>query len=214
MRDLAKTPAAILPPAARVVPPGTAALAERMTRLLAAHRADLTAYARRHVPPDLAREVDAQDVVQDVAIEAFRRLHQFVPKDADADRRWLLTIARNRIINLVAARRADKRGGGWVDRLRDASPDDVVALLEQLAVYERTPSRSAVDRELFARLHVALDLLPADQRLAVRLRYIEGRPAADVAARMGRSEGAVHMLVSRSLVALRDALAEREASRP
>jgi RNA polymerase sigma-70 factor (ECF subfamily) len=181
-----------------------------MTGFLDARGPELLAYARRLVPADLARVVDPQDVVQDTCVEAFRRLREFEPRGPDADRRWLMTIARHLVVNLTVAHRAAKRGGGRRDALAGASAEDLVALLERLAVYERTPSASAVAHEAAARLHAAIDALPADQRLAVRLRHVEALPAAAVAAAMGRSEGAVHMLVARALAALRLALADGE----
>jgi RNA polymerase sigma-70 factor (ECF subfamily) len=55
-------------------------------------------------------------------------------------------------------------------------------------------------------MHVAA--LPADQREVVRLRFYEDQRFADVARRMGRSEGAVKQLLRRALRALRLQLRE------
>jgi RNA polymerase sigma-70 factor (ECF subfamily) len=73
-------------------------------------------------------------------------------------------------------------------------------------VDERTPSRSAAGHEAVRAVQVGLAGLKSDYREALRLRYIEGLPVAEVAARMDRTERAVHMLCHRGLQCLRAAV--------
>jgi RNA polymerase sigma-70 factor (ECF subfamily) len=68
-----------------------------------------------------------------------------------------------------------------------------------VAVTSRTPSASAAGHEAVSAIQSALELLPADYREALQLRYIEGLPMAEVAARLKRTEGAVQMLCQRAL---------------
>ena len=58
----------------------------------------LLAYLQRHLPPELCRIVEPQDVLQDTFFEAFQRVADFRPDGDDAAYRWLVTIARNRIL--------------------------------------------------------------------------------------------------------------------
>ena len=167
--------------------------------VLRANREHVLAYAGRHIPADLRRAIDPHDVLQDVCLEYFRRTGEVDPRDPDHARRLLLTMARNRIANLLAAHRAAKRGG---------AADRVTELLEQLAVYERTPSRSALAHEVVATVRRSIDRLPPDYARCVRLRHLEQRPVAEVAAMMSRTEGAAHMLIQRALAALRAELLE------
>ncbi|GAA3775481.1 SigE family RNA polymerase sigma factor [Plantactinospora mayteni] len=60
----------------------------------------------------------------------------------------------------------------------------------------------------------ALRALPARQRAAVVLRYLEDLPVADAAAAMGCSEGAVKSHASRGLARLREVLAESSLVMP
>ena len=73
----------------------------------------------------------------------------------------------------------------------------------ELAVYERTPSRSALAHEMIGTLQRSMQNLPEDYREAVRLRYIEGMQVIEIAGRMNRTDRAVHMLCNRGLKALR-----------
>jgi RNA polymerase sigma-70 factor (ECF subfamily) len=169
--------------------------------LLLSERGPLLAYINRHLPAELAASADPQDVLQDTYFEAFRRIGQFRADDATSVYRWLVTIARNRIAELLRARRTAKRGGGGASVGQGS--DSLVALLEELVVYRRTPSRSAAAHEFLVAVERALGRLDDDYRQAVSLRYLDGLTPGEIARKMGRTERAVHMLCSRGLKAVR-----------
>jgi RNA polymerase sigma-70 factor (ECF subfamily) len=66
------------------------------------------------------------------------------------------------------------------------------------------PESQLLSAERAASLHRAIRELPAGQRHALTLRFFAGLRASEVAAVLGRSEGAVKMLVRRAVLALRD----------
>lgn len=185
--------------------------------LIATYAPLVTAYVHRLMPRELWGRMGPEDVAQDACLEASRRIAGFRPEGEDAFRRWLFTIARNRLTAVTAAARRQKRGGGRERVLADGAGDvlghdpdgDVVRLLETLAVYYRTPSQSAARRELVVVLERCIDELASDQREAVRLRHLEGLDVATAAARMSRSEPAFKMLCSRGLRQLQTALRSR-----
>lgn len=200
---------ASLPPPA---PHGPVAEVEAAFR---ANRDVLLEYARRHIPPDLRRHLDPQDVTQDVCLELFRRASDVDWRDADYARRFLLTLARSRLVDLVRGHRAVKRGGGAgrLEEVRSAHPgpaarDAVVGLLEHLAVYERTPSQSAIAHEVAAFVQRSIDRLAPDHARCVRLRHIEQRSVAETAGLMNRTEPSVHLLCHRALNHLRKELVQ------
>jgi len=131
---------------------------------------------------------------------AFRSIATFSGNDPESAFRWLTTIASNRIADLVAAEQTFKRGRGWQ---RIGADDSIVRMLEELAVYRKTPSRSAAAHEFLQALESAILQLPPDQRMAITLRYLEGLPPAAIAAQMGKTDRAVHMLCNRGLKAVR-----------
>lgn len=180
-------------------PPGQPAPA--LQRLIQEHGASLTEFVRRLVPPDLARLIDPQDVLQDTYFEAFQRLPEFSSQDEGAALRWLKTIARNRLVDLVRRHRSAKRDSRrTADEVRRGS---VILMLQELATYSRTPSRSAAEHEFLGAFQQTLGRLPPDYRDAVQYRYVDGLTFKEVAARMDRTEDAIRMLAARGLRVLR-----------
>ena len=188
-------------PAGReVTPAGDNAAA--FVAALRSHGRTVLDYVTRHIPDDLRGWLDPQDVLQETFFDAFRSSDSFPIGDPDAAARWLMTVARNRLVGHLRRRRAEKRGGGVADR-RIGLGDSLEGMLHELGVYSRTPSRSAVARELFSAVDEALDQLPSDYAQVIRLRHIQGLSQKDTANRMGRSEKAIERLCSRGLAELR-----------
>lgn len=118
--------------------------------------------------------------------------------------KWLEAIAVSRLKDQQRALRRQKR-----DIAREArDPREAAAsypdLVERLAGAEPTPSRRVARDEAVAAVMSCLARLSDDQRAVVRLRFLEGRPVADVAAELGKSEPAIHMLCHRGLKSLRE----------
>jgi RNA polymerase sigma-70 factor (ECF subfamily) len=175
--------------------------AQAIQGLLRMHRRRLEAYVRDHLPRPLRAVIEPCDILQDVYQLAFRGIASFVPAGTDACFRWFVTIARNHMNQLLRAHHAQKREG------RLGRGEDVEGLLEQLAISHRTPSKSAIRRELAVVLEKCLDQLPADYNQALRLRYFEGLGFEQIAVRMNRSQGSAQMLCNRGLKRLKEALA-------
>ena len=111
--------------------------------------------------------------------------------DMSTFRVWLFRIARNVVAN---ERRSDRRRP--VSSLDDAAelsaPGDVV--------------ETAATREAVGAAWQAVARLPEDRRRAVILRFVDEMSTAEIAAILGRSEGAVRVLLHRALRAVADDL--------
>ncbi|MBU0637759.1 MAG: RNA polymerase sigma factor [Planctomycetes bacterium] len=179
-----------------------------LERLLLKHHDRLAASVAGQLPAAFRGIITAEDVLQEAYVVAFQQISDFAPRGADSLYHWLLAIARHRLLDLVKAQRAAKRGGGRtpLNKQVATAASSVTDLLELLNVGSRTPSRSAAGHEAVAAMQVALAGLKEDYRDALRLRYIEGLAVAEIAARMKRSERAVHMLCHRGLQQLHTAL--------
>jgi len=181
-----------------------------LRRLLLAHHDQLAATIARQLPDDLRRTISADDVLQEAYLVVFRKIRVFEPGQPGGFHAWLTTIAEHRLADLIKGHRRAKRGGGLTQAELRVGNDDsaVIDMLQMLAANSRTPSRKARMDEAMAAVQAALENLKEDNREALSLRYLEGLSVAEMAERMGRSEGAVHMLCTRGLQSLREELGD------
>jgi RNA polymerase sigma-70 factor (ECF subfamily) len=139
----------------------------------------------------------AEDLAQEALVEAWRHRDRLL--DRDGLSAWLSAIARNVCLRWSRQRgrdasRINRRAGQDAESLVHAIPDVADLQLEM----ER--------EELAELLGRAMDLLPPETRQTLIQCYIEDRSHAEVAARLGLTEGAVGMRLLRGKLALRRAL--------
>jgi RNA polymerase sigma-70 factor (ECF subfamily) len=170
-------------------------------RLLTRVHGGLAASIDEKLPADLRGVVDADDVCQEAYVMVFQRIGTLRDRNPAAFRAWVRAIAERKLVDMIRAQRAQKRGGGKrvEGQVADADVSSVVDLLDIVARNEHTPSRSVRRRELVSKVHGALAGLKDDHRDALRLHYIEGLSVGETAERMERTPGAVVMLCNRAL---------------
>ena len=185
-----------------------------LAEYLLTQRQPLLAFIDRQLGAALRRKIEVDDVFQEVSVEAVRAL-----PEADFDHRepfsWLCQIAERRIID--AHRHhfgAQKRDAGREVPLGSPGGDSQHAAIIDLLVASMTTATQALSRKgREARLFEALATLPADQREALRLRYIEGLPSKEIASKLGKSDGSVRVMLTRALGRLQQVLGPEEAPR-
>jgi RNA polymerase sigma-70 factor (ECF subfamily) len=180
---------------------------EALSKLLVREHDHLLRRIGVRIPVALCGTISAEDVLQETFIIAFRRVQSFQPVADATFADWLMGIACNVLRDKQRAQQAAKRGGGRLalDAVGE-DDDELINLLELLSGDTRTPSRSAARHEAAQAVRAALDGLAGDCRQALQLRYVEALPVAEIASRIGRTEGATHQLCHRGLAALRTAL--------
>ncbi len=77
-------------------------------------------------------------------------------------------------------------------------------LMARLSSPGTSPSRSLDKDEASAAVISSMARLTDDQRAIVRMRFLEDKPVAEIAAELGKTEAAIHMLSFRGLKALRE----------
>jgi RNA polymerase sigma-70 factor (ECF subfamily) len=164
------------------------------------YRPYLKAVAARLLGSRFAGKADASDVVQQALLVAFEQSADFRGQDAEQWRGWVLAILRSQALKLLRYWRRQKR-----DLRREPPPVSSSGGGHQFAGSSSSAGQRASRREQTAKLLQAIERLPSDYREVLRLRNFEGRPFADVAARMSRSEVAVRLLWGRAIQRLRDA---------
>jgi RNA polymerase sigma-70 factor (ECF subfamily) len=154
----------------------------------------------------LKLRVDASDLVQEACLEAHRDFPQFEGSSEAELLAWL-----RRILARNLADSARYQSAGIRDHRRQRSLElmleqSSLSVQDALAATATTASAVAAQRERAVLLADALEGLPADYRDVVILRNLEGLKFSEVAARMGRSSGAVRMLWARAIEKLSETL--------
>jgi RNA polymerase sigma-70 factor (ECF subfamily) len=146
-------------------------------------------------------QVDAEDIVQESYLRAFRAFHSFAGPDFKP---WLLAIVRNTAFRWLSNRR---RSGNVISMYEAfAGRTDEEPAEAQIASDEPTPEArllGKLDREL---IWTALDELPPIFREVLVLREIEGLAYREIAEVIAAPIGTVMSRLARSRAELRKTL--------
>lgn len=149
-------------------------------------------------------QLEPEDIIQDVFAAAWRQLGEGEFKCWAAFLGWLKTITTNRVIDLRRRMLTDKRNVNREITDGGGHSTSYVQLANRLAGALTSPSRGVARHEAVACLIAQLWRLPDDYRQVIQLRFLDGLSVVQVAAKMKRSEPAIHMLCHRALLKLRD----------
>jgi RNA polymerase sigma-70 factor (ECF subfamily) len=172
------------------------------------YREYLGLLARLQVPPHLRSKVDASDIVQQTLLEAHGVAGQLAQLPEAARPAFLRKMLANNLADLARRFATEARDVGREHALEVQLQESWVQFNSWLADNQSSPSeRLAREEELLA-LAEALAQLPADQRLAVEMKHLQGYSVAAIAEVMGRSNTAVGGLLRRGIKQLRELLRE------
>ncbi len=164
-------------PDAQLVPRAVSGEDQAFTELLRRHTPGLYRYCA-----GLLGDVnEAEDVVQEASVKAYRSLERSDPRRFRA---WFFTIARNLCYDALRRRKT------WAP-LSGGEED------------ERRPPLSSVDREA---LHEALQVLSPKQRTLVHYRYTLGLRTREIAEELGLTPSNVRVSLHRAIRRLREVM--------
>jgi RNA polymerase sigma-70 factor (ECF subfamily) len=179
---------------------------EVVTRVLGGDKASYEILVRRHnqrlyrAAYAILRNADeAEDVMQETWVRAFRHLNQFAGQASFST--WLTKIAVYEALNRLKKRsrlqsfESMQEGGRMRVQLNVAQPGN--------------PEREAFDREIRAALEKAIELLPQIYRVVFVLRAVEGMSGAETALCLGIPEETVKTRLHRARALLRRRLVKR-----
>ncbi|EFQ83302.1 putative RNA polymerase sigma-70 factor, TIGR02952 family [Aeromicrobium marinum DSM 15272] len=129
----------------------------------------------------------AEDLTSETFVRGLRAVQRFSWQGKDFGA-WLTTIARNLIADHYKSSRSR------LEIVSDSVPES-----KQTVASPEDEVLSLVSNEM---LFEAVNLLPAEQRDCVLMRFIQGLSIAQTAAALGRSEGAVKQLQLRAVRSL------------
>lgn len=138
---------------------------------------------------------------EDLAAQVFEKAYKAIGRYRTMGRPffvWLLSIAHNLLVDHYRAQRDS------------SSIDDVIIPADDSADPVTLAERSFAS----ATLRQAIKKLKRDQQIVVVMRYIDELDYADIAAAVNKTEGAVRVVLHRSLIALRKIISAEEGGRP
>jgi RNA polymerase sigma-70 factor (ECF subfamily) len=186
---------------------------EAIEQLLTVHREPLRRMIGLRLDPALAARVDASDVVQEVLLEAHRRLNDYLRNPVMPFHLWLRHIAKDHVIDAHRRHRQAQRRS--MDREQPLVPavladHSSLELAGQLLDQELTPASAAIRQELQRRLDAAIAGLEEDDREIILMRHAEQLANQEVAGILGLSEAAASMRYLRAIRRLRAVLLPEE----
>ena len=131
----------------------------------------------------------AEDVTSEVFFKALRAIGKYKPSGHPFSA-WLYQIAVNAIADHYRAKKPT------------SDIDDAIGVVD----HARPVDEDVADRQEASRIWAAINTLPDQQRTAVTLKLGEDLKLAQIASVMGKSEGAIKLLVHRGMIGLRDRL--------
>jgi len=174
--------------------------------LLERHRTAIRRMIDRRMDRVVQRRVDASDIVQDVLLEANRRLGDYLANPTMPFQLWLRHMARDRLIDahrrhrVAASRSIDREVPLATSDDGDRSQGGPAA---QLTDRELTPAAAATWHELERRFAAAVGQLEDGDRQIVLLKHFEHLSTAEAAEALGLSKPAAGMRYLRAMRRLR-----------
>jgi RNA polymerase sigma-70 factor (ECF subfamily) len=141
---------------------------------------------------------DAEDVVQETFLRAYRQLSKF--DDRASFGTWLYRIAANCSLDLIRGRK--RRAAQTEPPQEDGAPDPVQSLPDP----GPTPDRLALSGEVGERVTTVLNGLSEMERTAFVLRHYEGVCIEDIGRTLGVQPNAAKHSIFRAVQKLRRAL--------
>ncbi|HEV3143229.1 MAG TPA: sigma-70 family RNA polymerase sigma factor [Gemmataceae bacterium] len=181
---------------------------EALAEFLEGYRPQLLGFIERRLGDTLRSKVEPQDIFQEMALAAWNVL----PKTDLSDREpfgWLCQIAEQRIIDVARKFHSQKRAAEREVAANAVASDSEQEWINLLAASMTTPTQAATRAERYSVLAEAIKSLPAETQNVLRWRYVENMPTKDIAKKLRKTDGAIRVLLTRTLHRLQDLMREQ-----
>jgi len=145
----------------------------------------------------MSNEQDAEDVVQETFLKAYRSLNNFEERSTFST--WLYRITSNCALDLIRKRQRH-------EQKREPEPLEESELVAQLPAGDPTPDRLALSGELGKQIGAAMRELSPMERAAFVLRHHEGQTIEEIGRQLGLEPSATKNSIFRAVQKLRRAL--------
>ena len=154
----------------------------------------------------MREQESSSDIVQSVCREVLQHMGRFKHPSEAAFKQWLYTTALRKISSRVEFYRAQKRDAGRNEPLPSGSVELAASRVENFYHSFASPSRQAMLKEEIVRIEAAFEKLTEEQREVITMAHIAGLSRAEIAQQMGKSEGAVRVILHRALARISELL--------
>lgn len=170
---------------------------EALGELLEHYRAWIKGYVRRHMGPAERANETSEDVVQDVFRKAIEAGPAFIPRDEGQFRRIMGTVVLNHLRDRLRWARTLKRDRKRVQPEGSSGPGRLSWLGTSTA--NPGPLRLAERQEEEQLLHLAVNLLSAEDAAILRSFHLEGTSLSGLASQRGITKHAARMRIARAV---------------
>ncbi len=180
-----------------------------INELMGRHRSSLDRLVRMRLDRKIQNRVGASDVVQDVLVEANRRLPRYLESPAMPFHLWIRQIAKDRMIDAYRRHRASAKRS--VDREQQMSApkgneQSAIHLASLLCDSKPTPAELAIQKEMARKVEAAISLLDEKDSEIIVMRHYEHLTNQEISRLLNLSEPAASMRYLRAIRRLRDVI--------
>ena len=180
--------------------------------LMDQYRSSLRQLIRMRLDQKIQRRVDVSDVVQDVLVEANRRLQRYLNDPIMPFHLWLRQIAKDRIIDAHRRHRVSAKRS--VDREQQLAPprgydQSSVHLASLLGDNQMTPAAAAVQKELAQRVEESIAQLEERDCEIIVMRHYEHLSNQEIGEVLNLTEPAASMRYLRAIRRLKKLMTEQ-----
>lgn len=188
---------------------------DAINELMDRHRNSLRQLVRMRLDQKIQKRVDVSDVVQDVLVEANRRLQRYIENPVMPFHLWLRQIAKDRIIDahrrhrVSAKRSVDREQALVAPRGYDQSSIQLASLLGDQRL---TPAAAALQQEMAKKVEHAISLLDEKDCEIIVMRHYEHLTNQEIGKVLDLTEPAASMRYLRAIRRLRVVMQESSDS--
>lgn len=182
-----------------------------VNQLMDRHRNSIRQLIRMRLDHKIQKRIDVSDVVQDVLVEANRRLNRYLEEPAMPFHLWLRQIAKDRIIDahrrhrVSAKRSVDREQQMVAPRGYDQSSIHLASLLGDSKL---TPAAAALQKEMARKVEASISKLDEKDCEIIVMRHYEHLSNQEIGQILGLTEPAASMRYLRAIRRLKAILQE------
>jgi RNA polymerase sigma-70 factor (ECF subfamily) len=180
-----------------------------INQLMDRHRNSLRQMVRMRLDQKIQKRIDVSDVVQDVLVEANRRLERYLAEPVMPFHLWLRQIAKDRIIDahrrhrVSAKRSVDREQQLVAPRGYDQSSIQLASILGDTNL---TPAAAAIQKEMARKVEQAISKLDEKDCEIIVMRHYEHLTNQEIGQLLDLTEPAASMRYLRAIRRLKTVL--------